>query len=64
LAVVHFLRSGTRTATSTCSGAPKAKLPEDAHHIEKWRLALEMIDELTGWGIAPPVILGDGRLRR
>jgi SRSO17 transposase len=38
----------------------KAKLPEDAHHTEKWRLALEMIDELMGWGITPPVILGDG----
>ncbi len=20
------------------------------HHVEKWRLALEMIDELIGWG--------------
>jgi SRSO17 transposase len=38
----------------------KAKLPEDVHHVEKWRLALEMIDELIGWGIKPPVILGDG----
>ena len=38
----------------------KAKLPEDVHHVEKWRLALEMIDELLGWGIKPPVILGDG----
>ena len=38
----------------------KAKLPEDVHHVEKWRLALEMIDELIGWGIKPPVVLGDG----
>jgi SRSO17 transposase len=38
----------------------KAKLPEDVRHVEKWRLALEMIDELIGWGITPPVILGDG----
>jgi SRSO17 transposase len=38
----------------------KAKLPEGVHHVEKWRLALEMIDELSGWGIEPPVILGDG----
>jgi SRSO17 transposase len=38
----------------------KAKLPEEIHHLEKWRLALEMIDELIGWGIEPPVILGDG----
>ncbi len=38
----------------------KAKLPADVCHVEKWRLALEMIDELIGWGITPPVILGDG----
>ncbi|MGI8715217.1 MAG: IS701 family transposase [Solirubrobacteraceae bacterium] len=38
----------------------KAKLPEGVHHVEKWRLALEMIDELISWGIDPPVLLGDG----
>ena len=38
----------------------KTKLPEDVHHVEKWRLALVMIDELIGWGIKPPVVLGDG----
>lgn len=38
----------------------KARLPEDVHHTEKWRLALEMIDELRSWGLEPPVILGDG----
>ena len=38
----------------------KAKLPEGVRHVEKWRLALEMIDELRSWGIEPPVILGDG----
>jgi DDE superfamily endonuclease len=37
-----------------------AKLPEDIHDVEKWRLALEMVDELIGWGITPPVVLGDG----
>src|SRR5512140_3716558 len=38
----------------------RAHLPDDVHHVEKWRLALEMIDELRSWGIAPPVILADG----
>ena len=28
----------------------RAGLPDDVHHVEKWRLALEMIDELIGWG--------------
>ncbi len=38
----------------------KAGLPEDVAHVEKWRLALEMIDEIVGWGVDPPVILADG----
>jgi SRSO17 transposase len=38
----------------------RTKLPKDLHHTEKWRLALEMIDELIAWGIKPPAILGDG----
>lgn len=38
----------------------KAHLPDDVHHVEKWRLALEMIDELRAWGLVPPVVLGDG----
>jgi SRSO17 transposase len=38
----------------------KAGLGEDIHHVEKWRLALQMIDELVGWGVEPQVILGDG----
>ena len=38
----------------------KTKLPQDVCHVEKWRLALEMIDELRSWGIEPPAVLGDG----
>jgi len=38
----------------------KAKLPEGVHHVEKWRQALEMIDELIAWGLKPPPLLGDG----
>lgn len=37
-----------------------AHLPEDVHHRPKWQLALEMIDELRGWGLTAPVVLGDG----
>jgi SRSO17 transposase len=37
----------------------KAHLPEEVGHKEKWRLALEMLDELRGWGLEPPVILAD-----
>ena len=38
----------------------KAGLGDEIHHVEKWRLALEMIDELCSWGLKPPVLLGDG----
>lgn len=38
----------------------KAGLPDDIHHVEKWRLALEMIDEIIGWGQTARVILADG----
>ena len=38
----------------------KAHLPEEIRHEPKWRLALEMLDELRGWGLEPPVILADG----
>lgn len=28
-------------------------------HVPKWQLALEMIDELAGWGLRPPVLCAD-----
>jgi SRSO17 transposase len=35
------------------------RVPEGARHAPKWTLALEMIDELVGWGVDPPPVLGD-----
>jgi len=35
------------------------RVPDDAHHVPKWKLALEMIDELIAWGIEPAPVLGD-----
>jgi SRSO17 transposase len=37
----------------------RAGIPAEAGHREKWRLALDMIDELAGWGLAPPVVVAD-----
>jgi SRSO17 transposase len=34
-------------------------LPEHVHHRPKWRLVLDMLDELATWGLAPPVLVGD-----
>src|SRR4051812_21614521 len=32
----------------------RAGIPDDVRHREKWRLALDMLDELAGWHLAPP----------
>lgn len=37
----------------------ECRVPADARHEPKWKLALEMIDELTSWGIEPQPVLGD-----
>jgi len=37
----------------------KAHLPPEERHRPKWRLALELLDELRGWGLEPPVICAD-----
>jgi len=36
-----------------------AHLPEQVHHRPKWQLALDMLDELAGWQLAPPVVVAD-----
>jgi SRSO17 transposase len=37
----------------------KAHVPQTERHRPKWQLALELLDELAGWGLAAPVILAD-----
>jgi SRSO17 transposase len=37
----------------------KAHVPAEVRHREKWRLALDMIDELGAWGLVPPLICAD-----
>jgi SRSO17 transposase len=34
-------------------------LPEQVHHRPKWQLVLDMLDELAGWELDPPVLLAD-----
>ena len=36
--------------------AQGARSPTDVRHREKWRLALDMLDELGAWGLVPPVV--------
>jgi SRSO17 transposase len=37
----------------------KAHVPDAVGHREKWRLALDMIDELAEWGLRPPLVGAD-----
>src|SRR4051812_30181833 len=37
----------------------RAGIPDDARHRQKWRLAREMLEELAGWQLAPPVVVAD-----
>ncbi|MEU5637980.1 IS701 family transposase [Streptomyces rishiriensis] len=37
----------------------KTGIPEETGHREKWRLALDTLDELAGWGLVPPVVVAD-----
>jgi SRSO17 transposase len=34
-------------------------VPEHVGYVEKWRLALGILDEVTGWNLVPPVIVTD-----
>jgi SRSO17 transposase len=38
----------------------RARIPEDVRHVPKWQLALGIIDELLGWGLARRVVQADG----
>jgi SRSO17 transposase len=35
------------------------RVPEQVRHRPKWQLALDMVDELAGWGLVPPVLVSD-----
>lgn len=37
----------------------RAQIPDDVGHREKWRLGLDMIDEVIGWGLRAPLIVAD-----
>jgi SRSO17 transposase len=37
----------------------RCRIPAGEVHRPKWQLALEMMDELAGWGHTPPVVVAD-----
>jgi SRSO17 transposase len=46
-------------AAAIAARRARAGLPDSARHHAKWRLALEMLDELAGWGLRPAVVVAD-----
>ncbi len=38
----------------------RARIPEEVRHAPKWQLALEILDELIGWGLERRVVQADG----
>jgi SRSO17 transposase len=52
--------AGEHAAAAIRARRERAGIPGEIRHVEKWRLALEMIDEMTGpggwgcWSRAPP----------
>jgi SRSO17 transposase len=36
-----------------------SKVPEEERYRPKWRMALEMLDELSRWGHRPPLLVAD-----
>ncbi|MEU8140258.1 IS701 family transposase [Streptodolium elevatio] len=37
----------------------RCRIPDAEVHRPKWELAVEMLDELAGWGLVPPVVVAD-----
>src|SRR3954468_11804140 len=57
-------RKAPAAATPEAAAAIRARraragIPDEVRHREKWRLALDMLDELAGWQLAPPVVVAD-----
>ena len=51
--------SSPEQATAIRARRARAGMSDSVRHREKWRLALDMLDELAGWGLAPPVVVTD-----
>jgi len=44
---------------ATAERRAACRLPQGVHHQPKWQLVVDMLDELTAWDLAPPVLLAD-----
>jgi SRSO17 transposase len=50
---------GQEQVTLIRSRRAASKLPDTERYRPKWLMALEMLDELRGWGLAPPLLTAD-----
>lgn len=48
-----------KAASDVAARRTKAGIPDGIGHREKWRLGLDMIDEMIGWGLRPPLLVAD-----
>ena len=48
-----------RSGSATAAGARGPGCPKSVGHREKWRLALDALDELAGWQLSPPLVVAD-----
>jgi SRSO17 transposase len=51
--------ASTKATSDVHSRRRRAGIGDDVTHREKWRLTLDMIDELLRWGHRPPLIVAD-----
>ncbi|MFF0818748.1 IS701 family transposase [Rhodococcus sp. NPDC003318] len=47
------------TAAAITARRRRSAIPDDERHRTKWRMAIEMLDELIEWGRTPAVIVAD-----
>jgi SRSO17 transposase len=52
-------RPARRRPRPSVTAVPGPAYPPSFGHREKWRLALDIIDKLAGWGLTPPVVVAD-----
>jgi len=53
------LRKPPPTREQIVARRTASKIPDEARYAPKWRLVLDMLDELATWGQAPPVLIAD-----
>ena len=53
------LAAAPEAAATIRARRTRAGMPDSVRHREKWRLALDMLDELAGWELTPPLLVAD-----